>query len=248
MCSVRVWSDIGAQAKLTETPMEGLQEQRRQVLRQLAEARRDAQRARRAYRDAVRRTRAITPADLTLGHRKQLLRMLHIARGDYDAAVACVDHASHPPPWRRCSPAEKRQLLQDVETHHTAAEVAAWADPWNAGNRHALLYLWNLWCESLVAEWVRERNQSRGVAPSTERVLEELRLHAATAPIALREHLARERSVSARKCWGFRWRNTWGGKMGTLPLGDVDDPAVLTDKVCLTRANRKSNMQEPGHG
>ena len=78
------------------------------VDRQFQEARREAKRARRSYADALRRSNALTLAGLSLGHRRQLLRMLRISEGNCDATVTCIHHASNPPPWSGMSSAQKR--------------------------------------------------------------------------------------------------------------------------------------------
>ena len=82
-----------------------------------------------------------------------------------------------------------------------------------------------------MAEWVRDKNQARGVAPSSSRVYEELQQELRTAPLVLQGHLGRARSVNAKRKWAQRWRTKWGGVMGTLALGDVDDPEVLVAKA-----------------
>ena len=210
--------------------MNPLQVQREELAKALQEMRREEQHAKRNERNALKRGRALTPAMLSQGHRRQLLRMLYIAELDFDATVTCISHASQPPAWSGLGPAQRRELLEGVMAQHTEVEVAAWADPANAANRRALLYLWNLWAEYRAAEWVQDKNRTRGVAPSSERVLAEVRAHLRAAPAALRPHLLRGRSINAKRKWMQRWRKTWGGSMGTLAVGDVDEPAVLQNK------------------
>ena len=214
----------------TADRMNPLEVQREQVAQQLQELRRQEQRAKRNQRKAVNRGRPLTSARLSQAHCRQLLRMLYIAELDIDATVTCISHAAHPPPWSGWDHAQRRELLEGVMAQRTVVEVAAWADPANAANRRALLYLWNLWAEYRAAEWVQETNRTRGVAPSSERVLAEVRAHLRTAPAALRHHLLRGRSINAKRKWMQRWRKTWRGSMGTLAVGEVDEPAVLQNK------------------
>ena len=79
--------------------MEALREERAAVLRQIQEARREANRAGREHAIAMRRSGRLTVLGLELGQRRQLLRMLWISQGDYDAAVTCIDHGSPPQGW-----------------------------------------------------------------------------------------------------------------------------------------------------
>ncbi len=187
--------------------------------------------ARRTVGRQQRRRHALTVEKLTAGHRKQLLRMLRIADSDPDTTITCIDRASHPPAWSDLSLEDRKQLLSDLEGEHSAAEVDAWTNALEPDNRPALLYLWNLWAEFRVAEWVRDKNQARGVAPSSSRVYAELQHQLWTAPLVLQGHLGRDRSVNAKRKWAQRWRTKWGGVMGTLALGDVDDPDVLLVKA-----------------
>ena len=211
--------------------MAALREEHLAVVRQLQEARREAQRLRRNYANALRRSRALTLAGLSLYQRRQLLRMLRITRGDYEATVTCIDHASHPPPWSALPFEQKVELLRDLATRYTAETVSAVSNPWNPDNRRDLRYLWNLWAEFRVAEWVRDTNQSRGVAPSSARVYEKLLEQAGAAPPKLKRHLLRQRTANAKRKWAGRWRQTWSGKLGTLAVGDVDDPATFQEKA-----------------
>ena len=218
-------------------PMSALREEILAVSGELQENRREARRAKRRYAHALRRS-ALTLSGLSVVHRRQLLRMLRISQGDYDATVTCIDHASRRPPWSGLSFDLKRRLLQDVEAQHSAAEISVVSDPRLPANRRALRYLWNLWAEYRVAEWVRDTNQRRGVAPSSARVYEELLRQAEAAPPVLRGHLQRARTRNAKRKWAGRWRKTWSGKLGTLAIGDVDDPAQFQEKAlfCLARA------------
>ena len=211
--------------------MNPLELRRNELREQLKAVRREEQRAKRNHRNALRRGRVLTSARVSEGHRKQLLRMFYITQLDFDTAVNCISHASHPPPWSGLDFAQRRELLREVAAQHTAVEVAAWADPENGANRRALLYLWKLLAEYRAAQWVQEKNRARGVAPSSERVLEEVQSHLRRAPPALREQLLRGRSINAKRKWMQRWRKTWGASMGTLAVGDVDEPAVLQNKV-----------------
>ena len=214
--------------------MEDLHRRQQAVRGELQENRREMRRARRTIRREARRRSTLTLEKLTPGHRKQLLRMLHITGSDRDRTIACIDRASHPPAWGDLSVGERKELLSDLAAAHSAAEVHAWTNAMDPANTRALLYLWNLWAEHRVAEWVREKNSTRGVAPSSARVYEELQHQLITAPLTLRMHLRRVRTVNAKRKWAQRWRRNWGAVMGTLALGDVDDPYVL-----LTKARQK---------
>ena len=211
-----------------------MREEHLAVTRQLQENSREAKRARRAYAYALRRSRALTAATLTEGHQRQLLRMLRITQGDYDATVTCIEHASHPPPWMALSFEQKRELLRDLEALHTAEQIDGWTNPLTAANQASLCYLWNLWAEYRVAEWVRDTNRGRGVAPSSARVYQELLQQARVAPITLRGTLLRARTRNAKRKWAGRWRRTWSGKLGTIALGEVDDPAQFQDKALIS--------------
>ena len=211
--------------------MATLRQQRLAVVRQLEETSREAKRVRRNNANALRRNSALTPARVSLGPRKQLLRMLRVCQGDYGAAVTCIDHASHPPAWAGLPQEQKQELLQAIEAQHHAAEVDEWSSPTIAANTHALRYLWRLRAEHGAALWVEHINRTRGVAPSSARVFEQFRRHAQGAPPGVREHLLRPRTANAKRKWAGRWRHTWKGQLGTLAFGDVDDPVHFQAKA-----------------
>ena len=112
-----------------------------------------------------------------------------------------------------------------------AADVDAWTDASQAVYLAPLAHLWRVLAESRVAQWVRDVNRGRGVAPSSSLVYDQMLKYMEGLPPPIRARIVRVRSFNARKLWAVRWRRRWGGAVGTLPLGDVDDPAVLLDKA-----------------
>jgi len=121
--------------------------------------------------------------------------------------------------------------MNEVLLHSDAAEVDAFTDASAEGNLAPLAHLWTVLAEYRLAQWVISVNRDRGVAPSSRLVHEQLMNYLGAAPPPLREYLVHMRSFNARKLWAVRWRRRWGAAMGTLAMGDVDDPAVLFHKA-----------------
>ena len=111
------------------------------IIRELEEVRQEERQARRILRQAAARSGALRAAPLPEAHRRQLLTMLSVADGAMDVTIACVDHASHPPPWGALCLAEKMNVLRDVVSMHTAAEITAWFDDTIVENHRMLRQL-----------------------------------------------------------------------------------------------------------
>ena len=109
--------------------MQALREEHEAVLRQIQEARREAKRARREHAHALRRSSALTLLGLSLGQRRQLLRLLWISQGDYEATVTCIDHGSPPQGWSDLSLDQTRRFLQDLEPQQSETEAVVWSNP-----------------------------------------------------------------------------------------------------------------------
>ena len=107
----------------------------------------------------------------------------------------------------------------------------AWTDASEAPHLAPMAHLWKLLTECRVAQWARDVNRGRGVAPSSSLVYDQwVRLAEALPPI-IRARMVRLRTSNARKLWAVRWRRRWGGAMGTLPMADVDDADILLHKA-----------------
>jgi len=163
-----------------------------------------------------------------------IIRMLWITDCDFGVAVVCVDHARQPPAWSALSSLEKMYVMNEVLLHSDAAEVDAFTDASAEGNLAPLAHLWTVHAEYRLAQWVISVNQDRGVAPSSKLVHDQLMNYLGAAPPPLRERLLYVKTFNARKLWAVRWRRRWGAAMGTLAMGDVDDPAVLLHKAETT--------------
>ena len=121
--------------------------------------------------------------------------------------------------------------MEDLRLQHDARTVAQWMDAEEASNRPRLRELWVLHSEWSTAEWVRQVNHDKGVAPSSQKVWLQCRSFLMAAPATLGLQSRLQKSELAVRLWAWRWRQRWSASLGTLPLGDVDSVDVLRDKV-----------------
>ena len=166
-----------------------------------------------------------------LGDVQLCLCALSLLRWNIAEALTVLQHVRCPPNWGHLSMAEQTTVLEDLFLSRDLEMIEGWMHEHSPGNHQRLVMLWQTFAEKQVADWVREVNTTKGVAPSSlvvyQRYLESLR----PAPLHVRTALMVWRSRNAKVCWALRWRRRWGGSMGTFRLGDVDPADILLHKA-----------------
>ena len=67
-----------------------------------------------------------------------------------------------------------------------------------------------------LAQWVKQLNAQKGVAPSTDMVLAQLEAHRAELPEAMRPPWRGVAAEAWARAWAYRWRRRWGAFHGKL--------------------------------
>ncbi len=102
-----------------------------------------------------------------------------------------------------------------------------------------------LHAEYLTAQWIRERNRTHGLAPTSalvRRLYDEF-LSQHPVDIAFQRF---EKRTGANQAWSSRFRARWGGRFGTLQCTDVDTVEVLREKAWTVGASGATFWGRPG--
>ena len=145
--------------------------------------------------------------------------------------LAVLDHVRSPPNWGGLATESRITVIEDLALRHDSIAVMKWMDETVPQNCSRLADLWTVHSEWRTAKWVQSVNQERGTAPSSLKVCEMYRTYLKNAPAELGLLTLPCDSMNAQRCWAVKWRRRWGGRMGVLPLGDVEPVEVLREKA-----------------
>ena len=120
---------------------------------------------------------------------------------------------------------EDKFLAVDVDHLTGLADLEAPTDP-SAMKAAAKFYE-----EWRLVEWVKQMNVTKGVAPSTERVLARYEEVRTELPVACRPGHVGTAAASKARSWARRWRLRWGGRHGTLRARSDITAAEIRDKA-----------------
>ena len=150
-----------------------------------------------------------------------------------DAAAAFLARAAAKRKWPARPEVEVRRLVEDLFMSADLDEYTRLCDSAESPFPSALQTAIKFWEEWALAEWVDAANQNKGVAPSTEAVLERLERRRALIPENLRPpSRGVPAEVKARR-WACRWRRRWGFRHGAIrarediPLEELRDKALV---------------------
>ena len=85
-------------------------------------------------------------------------------------------------------------------------ELADLCDESNPSDRPAMHIAVRFWQERSLADWVEDANQQKGVAPSTEQVLERLERQRLQVPERSRPASRGFVADAKARMWALRWR------------------------------------------
>ena len=126
---------------------------------------------------------------------------------------------------------EVRMLIEDLFLAATEQELADLChlpdpkDPRAAKMAVRLVEEWRL------AAWVENLNYARGVAPSTEAVLQRLGQQLQALPAGVRPDAPGVSAEGRARMWAMRWRRKWGAKYGSIRPKEDIQPAEMRQKA-----------------
>ena len=212
-----------------------------ELLQQRALLDREAQSIRRQLallQDAMKKQRQRRPlqtAQWRGTHREvqYMLCAIDIADGIIPDALTLLEHLPHPvaPRWGDIDRAAQLIVLEDLSLKYDANTVSTWMDHSISANRRRLRELWVVHSEWRTATWTQTLNNDKGVAPSSQKVCAKYRGFLTKAPAALGLLSEACESLTAKHNWAFRWRRRWGGRLGALPVADVEPVDALREKA-----------------
>ncbi len=82
-----------------------------------------------------------------------------------------------------------------------------------------------------LAQWVTQLNETQGIAPSTESVLQHYEEQRQQLPEAVRPVAVGVPAQTSARVWAGSFRRRWGGKHGRIPVREQIPVAELRNKV-----------------
>ena len=210
-------------------------EQRKRTLAEvtsnLAAAKKELKAAQRKEQKAQmrRNTSWCLTAESRLG--KTVLILYDLAGFDDCAAVDFLAAAAQRRHWDPKPAAELRILVSDLFLAVDADQYAGLCDvdrPLDGDAMRDALTYWEEW--SLTA-WVKDANVRKGVAPSTDVILQRLEERRLRLPEAVRPPARGSVGEARSRMWASRWRRKGGGRCGAIRARDDVSVQEMRDKA-----------------
>ena len=206
------------------------------VSRQLAEAKRQLRAEADRKKKAEARRRAQWKLDLQV--QRVALILYDLAGGNKEAAAAFLNKTAAKRKWEARPLTELIDEVRELFLRTDLEEYAALVDvfnPTDAGAMRVALCFWEEWS---LAEWTKEANQEKGVAPRADVLLQRLEERRQRLPEAVRPPGKGSVFEPRARMWLTRWRRRWGGKHGAirtrdeLPVQEMRDKAPMINLLC----------------
>ena len=195
---------------------------------------------RQKQKDAAKRRRA--QWQLTAQQQRVAL-ILHCKAGyEASAAAAWLSGVARQRHWEARPEEEVKRLVDDLFMQVDEQELADLQDESNPSDQQAMHIAVRFWEEESLAVWVEDTNQRKGVAPTTDIVLERLERQRLEVPESSRPA---SRGVAAEvkaRMWAMRWRRGHNLRHGAIPTREPLTIDEMQDKArhCFKiRAHRR---------
>ena len=216
-----------------------LERQKAELTRALAGTRGELRRAKAAAKSRARAW------ELTAELRKSPLSVYVLGGYEVEPAVRFLRDMGQRRRWPSIPDAAAHRMVEDLFLAADLEEIAAVSaapDPHDSPPMRAAMKAVEEW--KLVV-WTRMQNSERGVAPSTDAVLQRL-----AADRALAGHpCPHDRGTvadSPARMWATRWRRRWGGRSGTIRVVDELPVAERRDKAGVERLSTSFSVISRG--
>ena len=195
----------------------------------------DANRRLRNARGQARKDRQKRPSQWTLSEDLKRVALILYERAGYNASAAavCLSGVAAKRKWERRTEVDVGRLLGDLFLQVDVDDLALLCDVANPSDVVAMRAALRFWEQWSLAAWVKEVNQQKGVAPSTEMILDRLERQRLDLPEAARPAGKGDVAMAKARAWALKWRRRWGFRYGAIraredtPAGDAREGAPI---------------------
>ena len=208
----------------------------RPTLRALEEARQTVDSAMTETRAELKRARRRAAADarvwvLSPRMRRTSLAIYMLAGYSTEPAVKYLEACGRERHWPVRTAAELSTVVEDLFLQADADEVAALADASSPSDPTLLAVALRYVEEWRVVSWAARLNSDRGVAPSTDSVVQRAEEGRMRLPEAARPMPVGPCGEPRAKRWVARLRARWGGRYASTPVGEHVEPEEARAKA-----------------
>ena len=178
----------------------------------------DAKRRLRNARGQARKDRNKRQRQWTLSEELKRVALILYERAGYDARAAAVFllGVAAKRKWEMRAEIDVRRLVDDLFMEVDLDRLALLCDVANPSDVVAMRTALRFWEQWALAAWVKEVNQRKGVAPSTEMVLDRLERQRLDLPEAVRPAGKGDVAMAKARAWACKWRRRWGFRYGAI--------------------------------
>ena len=203
--------------------LEELQAERRSLCGALAGVRQQMRVERQRATDAEKRQASAWKLSPTL--ERTVLIIYALAGYAAEPAVKFLAGSGRRRHWPDKSDEELEDIVVDCFLHADAAEVASLIDTDAPADAAAMEVATRYVEQWRLVVWTRDANVKKGVAPSTDAVLQRLGESRLQLPDTVRPTPRGIVAEASARQWARRWRRRWGGRHAKLRVrGDVGLP------------------------
>ena len=213
---------------MSSQSLEDLAEQRRILDAALAENKHERKKLMQQQKDKAKREKAMWKISEFLWHTVLIIYVL----SDYtlEPARRYLHNSSRQRHWPEKTEEELTMMIEDKYLQVDLDDLAALTqvdEPADARAMRAAIAFLEQW--KLVG-WAKTLNE-KGVAPSTDAVLQRLEQSRASLPEPVRPPLRGSVADPKARKYVKAWRKRWGGKYSQVPVREVLPAAEMREKV-----------------
>ena len=152
------------------------------------------------------------PEDL----KRVLVILYHKGHPDPRAATSFLAGAASKRNWEERPEGDMRQVAQDTYLEISVEDLVSLCDADRPSDPKAMRTALRHWGEWRLALWVQDTNQVKGVAPSTQAVLDQLERRYRELPDGLRPRARGMANEARERMFALRLRRRWGMRHGSI--------------------------------
>lgn len=220
---------------MSKRPLDDLLQHRQELDGALATTKRELKKAKQGDKDAMRGKVSAWRLSKSLVH--IVLIIYNLTDYTVEPAVKYLRTSGQKRHWPEKSDEELEEMLMDYFLDADPHEVAGLSDITNPSDAVALRVALDYVEQWRLVMWIQDINDQKGVAPSTDAVLQQLEVSRSGLPADVRP-VARGNSADGKnRMWAKRLRKRWGGRHAKLrvrediPLQEMRDKARLQTNI-----------------